>query len=90
MLSQRHYRLRKTTLIHFMHKPGGCMGINTMIREFQAKIVLDINESKLPPAVTALVLENILNLVREAERKAVTEEQKESGENGDSIRDNRT
>lgn len=56
---------------------------NKRIKECKRKVIAAINGAQLPFAVTELILENILNAVREnmaAEEKA--EEEKEKAVNG--------
>jgi hypothetical protein len=51
--------------------------MNTMIRNFENSIINFINESGIPFELARVILENVLNQVKEEANKAILEEQKE-------------
>ena len=51
--------------------------MNTMIRNFENSIINFINDSGIPLELARVILENVLNQVKEEANKAILEEQKE-------------
>ena len=51
--------------------------MNTMIRNFENSIINFINDSGIPFELARVILENVLNQVKEEANKAILEEQKE-------------
>lgn len=58
--------------------------INTSIENTKQAIVDVVNNCKLPPAVIELILESIMNDVREIKIQAIMKEHKEIGESSES------
>lgn len=51
--------------------------MNLKIRQFENGIIKYINESGIPLELARIILENVLNQVKEEANKAILEEQKE-------------
>lgn len=51
--------------------------MNLKIRQFENGIINYINESGIPLELARIILENVLNQVKEEANKAILEEQKE-------------
>ena len=58
------------------------MGINAIIQKFQSNLASAINQSGLPPAIIRIILENLINQVKEIERRAIEAEVKEGDGDG--------
>ena len=56
------------------------MKINTAIAKLRKDLVETVNASELPPAVTAMILGELLNAVNEAARRQYEAEQEEQEE----------
>lgn len=60
-----------------------------LIREFQQKIVLAINEAELPIEVKRLALAEILNSIGEASNKVIAEQISERSKNEQALFENK-
>ena len=54
------------------------MKINTAIAETRKKIVEAVNESELPPAITGMILNEVLHVVNDAARAQYESELKDA------------
>jgi len=54
------------------------MGINILINKYQQSIIETINQAEMPPAITKLVLQSILQKVNEAEAQMIQKEAREA------------